>query len=236
MHHVASVSSPCTDGVAGPLQTQANNFISNLSGSYVCTSFYFPPTLKHSVFSAEIVNRNAFKTTDWIIDTGATDDMVHSTIMLNSHDNLPNGEIALVPHIGTVKISETLILRDVLCVTSFSFNLISVSKLTKSVLCYLKFFGSLCFIQALAPWCTLGLGREHNGLYLLEDSIPSFNSFSVLASVTNVQPHVWHSRLGHISNAKLAFMKNNIPLLCGNKDFHCEIFPLAKQIKIVFFF
>ena len=70
--------------------------------------------------------------------------MVHSvtcftsiTSTLNTHVNLLNGEIALVTYIGTVRISEALILYDVLCVPAFSFNLISVSKLAKSVLCCL---------------------------------------------------------------------------------------------------
>jgi hypothetical protein len=42
---------------------------------------------------------------------------------------LPNGQLALITHIGTVRISQDLILHDVLCVPSFSFNLISVNKL-----------------------------------------------------------------------------------------------------------
>jgi hypothetical protein len=42
---------------------------------------------------------------------------------------LPNGQFVEVTHIGTVKISESFILTNVLCVPSFSFNLISVSKL-----------------------------------------------------------------------------------------------------------
>jgi hypothetical protein len=74
----------------------------------------------------------------WIIDTGATDHMVCSlsfftTIIatISKFVKLPNGQLALVTHIGTVRISASLILTDVLCVHSFSFNLISASKLTK---------------------------------------------------------------------------------------------------------
>ena len=37
----------------------------------------------------------------------------------------------MVTHIGTIRISSTLTLIDVLCVPSFSFNLISVNQLTK---------------------------------------------------------------------------------------------------------
>ena len=79
--------------------------------------------------------------------------MVHSiacfttiTATLNTFVNLLNGEVASVTHVGIVKISEHLILHNVLCVSSFSFNLISVSQLVKSTACCLIFFGNLCFI------------------------------------------------------------------------------------------
>ena len=114
---------------------------------------HFTPSLKHSIFSAKVVDREVFCATDWVIDTGATDHMVHSitcfttiTATLNTFVNLPNGEVASITHVGIVKISEHLILHNVLCVPSFSFNLISVSQLVKSTACCLIFFGNLCFI------------------------------------------------------------------------------------------
>ena len=127
----------------------------------------FTPNLEHSIFSAKIVNREVFSESDWVIDIGATDHMIHSisyytsiTSTLNTHVNLPNGEIALVTHIGTIQISKKLVLHNVLCVPSFIFNLILVSQITKSILRCLIFFGNLCFIQTLAPWSKIGLGGE----------------------------------------------------------------------------
>ena len=114
--------------------------------------------------------------------------MIHSityftsiTATLNTHVNLPNGEIALVTHIGTVRISENIVLFNVLCVPSFSFNLISVSQLAKSIICFLIIFGNLCFIQDLALWSTIGLGKEINGVYLLQkgDSTSTSSCVSV---------------------------------------------------------
>ena len=79
--------------------------------------------------------------------------MVHSlscftTVIatVNTFVNLPNSEAALVTHVGTVRISENVILTYVLCVPSFSFNLLSVSQLSKTTLCCLIFFGNMCFI------------------------------------------------------------------------------------------
>lgn len=107
-----------TCGVAStstsPLANVNSNFIDTMSG--INPSLSFTPTLKHSIFFfffAKIVNREVFHATNWVIGTGATDYMVHSilcfisiTTTLNTHVNLPNGEIALVTHIGIVKISE----------------------------------------------------------------------------------------------------------------------------------
>ena len=85
------------------------------------------------------MDRSAYNKTDWIIDIGATDHMIHSksifssfTCVSNSYVYLPNGEKVLVTHIGTVHLNNTLILTDVLCVPSFTFNLIFVNKLNKS--------------------------------------------------------------------------------------------------------
>lgn len=90
--------------------------------------------MSHYIFSAHIIDRKAYKSSDWIIDIGATYHMVHLVSLLttitstiNTFVYLPNGEMALVAHIGTVQISETLTLYGVLCVPSSCFNLIFVT-------------------------------------------------------------------------------------------------------------
>ena len=62
--------------------------------------------------------------------TQATAHIVHSiphlttiTFVINTVAHLRISEIALVTHIGTVKLNETLILTGVLCVPCFSFQL-----------------------------------------------------------------------------------------------------------------
>jgi len=81
-------------------------------------------------------------------------------------------------------------------------------------------------------------------LYLLEESISTLsNYFTAFHSVNNayavnnvhVQPHIWHFRLGHLSNAILALLKhNNVPLYNANKMIDCELCPLAKQKRLPF--
>ena len=255
-HHVATVSTsgvvsnilPRAPGVPAATNVPSSSTSSSNSENYsfvdtmIGTNSLFPstPTLRHSIFSAKVVDREIFHATDWVIDTGATDHMVHSitcftTIIatLNTFVNLSNGEVASVTHIGVVKISEHLTLHNVLCVLSFSFNLISVSQLAKSSVCCLIFFGNLCFIQDLAHWSTLGLGRECNGLYLLDKC--SISTPSIAAFVHNAQPFLWHSRLGHLSNAKLASIKpNDVPCFTSIENFNCDICPLAKQKRLPF--
>ena len=113
------------------------------------------PDLRHSVFFAQITHRTAFGGNIWVIDTGATDHIVYSIHLLtdftvvNCVVALPNGETALVTHIGSICLFENLVLTNVLCVPSFSFNLLSVSQLTKKMHCCLIFLSTFCFIQDL---------------------------------------------------------------------------------------
>ena len=107
----------------------------------------------HSVFSAKVVNRKAFGVETWVIDTGAIDHMVCSKHLLTSFTaishtvvELPNGEAALVTHVGTIKLSSHITLTNVLCVPSFSFNLIFVSALTHSQPLCVVFLSNYCFI------------------------------------------------------------------------------------------
>ena len=93
----------------------------------------------HSVFLAKVVNRKAFGVETWVIDTGAIDHIVCSMHLLTSFTAIshtmvefPNGEAAVVTHVGTIKLSSHITLTNVLCVPSFSLNLISVSALTHS--------------------------------------------------------------------------------------------------------
>ena len=117
--------------------------------SYTCLD------LRHSVFSTQIVHRIAFSGNTWVIDTGATDHIMYFVHLLtdftfvNCAVELPNGETALVTHIGSICLSKNLILTNVLCVPSFPFNLLSVSQLTKMMHCCLIFLSTSCFIQDL---------------------------------------------------------------------------------------
>ena len=129
-------------------------------------------TLEHSVFSSNLVVPSDIFPQDWIIDS-ATDHMLHSislltkiTLIVHISIKLPNGEsvLLLVTHIGQVQLSTDLVLDNVLCVPSFSFNLISIGKLTHHLRCCCIFLSNFCFIQDLVQWKTIELSRKHGGM------------------------------------------------------------------------
>lgn len=130
------------------------------------TAFSF---LRESMFSSQ-VDTSHITSTDWILDSGATDHMVHSFTLFTSivqiSIRLPNGDVAKVNQIGTVQLSSTLILENVLCIPTFSFTLISISQLTQSPTCCI-FLSHCCFIQDLKPWRMIGLSKKQECLYSL---------------------------------------------------------------------
>jgi hypothetical protein len=112
------------------------------------------------------------------------------TSIVSKSVKLPNGKYASVTHIGTVKITETLILTDVLCVPSFSVNLISVSKLIKFLHCCIIFCANFCFIQLLSNWTTIGMGREQGGLFFLVPNLKHHFYVPMLSSQFLLSSHL----------------------------------------------
>ncbi|XP_075654728.1 uncharacterized protein LOC142624881 [Castanea sativa] len=204
------------------------DYLNNFAGKAFCSSSFLLPN--STIFTARVVNRSSFTATDWIIDTGAIDHMVHSIAMFssitcvsNTYVYLPNAERALVTHVETIHLSENLILIDVLCVPSFTFNLTYFSHLNRSLTCCLIFIGSFCFIQYLALWSTIGLGREQNGLYLLDNKfkiLPTVPATSSFGQSVCTQPNLWHFCLGHPSSGKLDLLNKDVPFVQSNKTSH----------------
>jgi hypothetical protein len=134
----------------------------------------------------------------------------------------------------------------VLCVPSFSFNLISVSKLVKTFQYCFLLFANYCFLQNLATWTTIGVGKEANGLfYLLEKpelhqpDISSCNftfaSFMFSAHVKYVSTDLWHYRLGHLSPSRLKILHANNPQIsCDLFSLPCTVCPLARNKRLPF--
>ena len=173
-------SSPLVFAVQGkeiPLTNGVSSFANAMSGI----------NLSHFVFSAKVVNKRAFSLDTWVIDTRATHHIVCSVSLLSSITavtnaivQLPNGETASVTHIGTIVLSSSLTLNNVLCVPSFTFNLLSVSTITNTQPCCLVFLSTFCFVQDLASWRMIRVGQQLDGLYLLLSSSLQHTSSTAL--------------------------------------------------------
>ena len=185
--------------------------------------------LKHSIFSAKLVNRTAFGNSTWVMDTGASDRIICSisffqtyTTVANCVVELPNGESAHVTHVGTVKLSNFLTLEHVLYVPSFSFNLLSVSQLTHSL--------PLCLVYLLQK----SNSRTAPSLSNLASTNKNLKS-ALSASVSNKDMSIlWHFRLGHLSFHKLSVLKDVLPSFSHKCTDICTICPLAKQKRLSF--
>ncbi|XP_075665332.1 uncharacterized protein LOC142634993 [Castanea sativa] len=138
-HQVATIMTPAPPiqpVLPPPSASSSNSNSSNFSSN----PYWIPPNMSHSVFSAHVIDRHVFKSNNWILDTGANDHMVHlvsqlttTTSIMQSCVFFPNGEQALVTHIGTMQISPILTLTDVLCAPTFNFNLISFEATIKAI-------------------------------------------------------------------------------------------------------
>ena len=144
--------------------------------------------VSHSVFSTKVVNKRAYTSDIWVIDTRAIDHIVCSvnllysiTAIARSVVELPNGETASVTHIGTIDLSSLLTLHNVLRMPSFTFNLLSVSTITKSHPCCLVFLSTFYFIQDLTCWRMIGVEQANNGLYLLQSGSTYSSAFFKLS-------------------------------------------------------
>ncbi|GJW84599.1 cysteine-rich receptor-like protein kinase 8 [Tanacetum coccineum] len=198
----------------------------------------------------------------WILDTGASDHMTsHSKAILNAKIlkilpkiTLSNGQSCDITQIGQVKLNNRILLKDVLCVSSFKFSSLFVPKLTKDNNCVAIFFPYLCVLQDLTTRKVLGLGKKIFGLYHLlnvhMDSVDGkiremvdshmFSSlFSCSAGIYNKPVctnmfSLWHHRLGHLSVSKMKHIQCNDVLTMNEAGSTCLTCLMAKLTRFPF--
>jgi len=161
----------------------------------------------------------------WILDSGASEHMsseysfLHDISRLNHPMmiSLPNGTQVKVTHKGKLRVATDLSLDNVLLVPQFKFNLISIKRLCEQLHSSIQFTDSICVLQAPSQKRPLVIGRDHQGLYILDRRLleaaaaPSkplkndqFSSCNQVFSMVSVK--VWHQRLGHMSCNKMQTM------------------------------
>ena len=158
---------------------------------------------------------NSF-TQDWIVDSGATHHITaHKQSLFKSYElnklqksqvHLPTGDRVDVNHIGESTIFEDEVVKNVLYVPDFKFNLLSVSKMTRELSCFVSFYPDFCVFQDLFNGKVKGIGKEQGGLYMFKSG-STLNKIDkhkqhvmVAAGTSNQDTQLWHQRLGHLSH------------------------------------
>ena len=104
----------------------------------------------------------------WVIDSRATDHVTGNSSLFTTFQPYPftstvtlaYGSTSCVVGSGTIHPTPLIPLTSVLSLPQFSFNLISVSKLTRILNCSISFFPDYYLIQDLSTKRVIGRGRE----------------------------------------------------------------------------
>ena len=194
-------------------------------------------TLKNSSHSvtaiAESGNPNkclVSSTSKWVIDSGATDHMTGNPNLFTTFESqtsslvtLADGSKSTVLGLGTVHPTPLLSLSSVLNLPNFSFNLVSVSKITRTLNCSVSFFPDYCVFQDLTTKKIIGKGHLSGGLYVLDTQV---NVSTPIACSSVLTPFDAHCRLGHPS---LPALKKLCPQFQNVSSLDCESCQFAKH-------
>ncbi|XP_075103413.1 uncharacterized protein LOC142177999 [Nicotiana tabacum] len=180
---------------------------------------------------------------EWIIDSGASHHITPCKELLEElrslekqHDSrvqVPIGNKSSITSAGSTVILGSQKITNVLHVSDFKFNLLSVSKLTKELLCSVIFpLNSVCF-RDFNNVKVMWIGRENNGLYILQRGWKP----TVCAAITRNDENgaeLWHLRLGHPSVVAMQHIPSLKNKANGIVHEHCSVCPMAKQIRLSF--
>ena len=214
----------------------------------------FGKIMFYSDISVDFLKPNSVS---WIIDSRATDHIVCSPSFftfditkVSYRVSLPNDTFISTTHLGNIQLTDKIVFNDVLCIPAFSFNLISIKRLTENLICCLVFINDTCFIYDLSTWTTIGLAEVRSGLYhLLPKAVPHSSLINLLSCLSPNFPSVaisvksgmdvndlWHCCLGHISDSRMKLIDDPIVRdnLLINKTSPCCICPLSKQHRLPF--
>ncbi|RVW88304.1 Retrovirus-related Pol polyprotein from transposon RE1 [Vitis vinifera] len=169
----------------------------------------------------------------WILDSGASDhlsgnkDLFSSITTTSALPNvtLANGSQTVAKGIGLALPLPSLPLTSVLYTPECPFNIISISKITRTLNCSITFSDKFVTLQDRSTGKTIGIGRESQGLYhLTSDSSPA-------VCISTDAPLLIHNRLGHPSLSKFQKM---VPRFSTLSSLPCESCQLGKHTRVSF--
>ena len=169
----------------------------------------------------------------WILDSSASDHISGNKDLFSSLTTTPtlptvtlaNGSQTVAKGIGLAHPLPSLPLTSVLYTPECPFNLISISKITRTLNCSIIFSDKFVTLQDRSTGKTIGIGRESQGLYhLTSQSSPA-------VCVSTDAPLLIHSRLGHPSLSKFQKM---VPRFSTLSSLACESCQLGKHTRVSF--
>ncbi|RVX10877.1 Retrovirus-related Pol polyprotein from transposon TNT 1-94 [Vitis vinifera] len=203
-----------------------------------------PPRTAHATKSASVASvaqtGNAFvclthtsSLGPWILDSGASDHIsgnknIFSSITTTSTlptVTLANGSQTMAKGFGFAHPLPSLPLYSVLYAPECPFNLIFISKITRTLNCSITFSDKFVTLQDWSTGKTIGIGREFQGLYHLTAPSTPAVCISTDASL------LIHSRLGHPSLSKFQKM---VPSFSSLSSLACESCQLGKHTRVSF--
>ena len=180
----------------------------------------------------------------WLIDRGATDHICLELSLFctykpvtgkNEFIVVPDGRKIAIAHSGSDKVHDKLFLNNVLHISDFCYNLISVQKLCTDLNCSVMFNAQDCILQDLSKKeKPMLLGKFQGGLY---NTVPATVSIPVeKRSFLSIKEDssLWHLRLGHLPFNRLHLIPALSTLHDSSSNLICQICPLAKQTRASF--
>ena len=136
---------------------------------------------------------------------------------------MANGSRVSSHGVDTIHRLPSLSIDNVLYVPRSPFNLLSISRQTRSLECVISFTKDSIFVQDQSLRQMIGTKCESHGLYHLRSS-------AYVGTVMD-SPSLIHAQLGHPSFAKMQYL---IASLSKVSSFYCESCHLGKQSTILF--
>ena len=119
-----------------------------------------------------------FSSSNWVIDSGAIDHMTGNSSLFTTFQSHPSTSTVTLTDrfkscflgLGTINPTPLIPLTSILNLRHFSFNLIFVSKLTRTFNCSISFFPGYCLFLDLLTKRVIGRGQEFGGFTFLIQS------------------------------------------------------------------
>ncbi|GKC07231.1 ribonuclease H-like domain-containing protein [Tanacetum coccineum] len=145
----------------------------------------------------------------------------------------PNGTLAKITAIGSLRLTSGIVLFDVLVILEYSVSLLYVNKMIKYSKFFVGFDEHKCYIQDLNLGKIIGTGSEYGSLYLFDTYKfgECINAISNSMFVCHVSSELWHCKLGHPADQVLSILGTKLGFYKNNQRSPCDICHKAKQTR-----